>query len=1036
MDIKNIKDMLRNSPFGCAYHKIVTDEKENPIDYIFIEVNKAFEELTGLKREDVINKKVTEIIKGIEKSDFNWIKFYGDIALNGGNKTFEQYSEGLKKWYKVQVYSSEKGFFSTVFVDITDMKEVSKKLKEAKEQFELAVNGTNDGIWDWNIKTGKLFLSKKWKEMLGYKDEELENKFETFISLLYEEDRKQVNEYVERYLNGEILKYSIEFRMKHKNGTLRWILAKGEAIRDDKGKPYRMAGSHSDITERKKSEEKLYQNEEILRMTLEITGEGTWEWEIETGKVKHNKRWCDILGLDHSFVKHSVDVFEKHIYQGDREEVFKKIKGSIEKGTRYESEHRMVKADGTIIWVNDRGGVAYKDKTGKAIRMIGSIADITDKKNSEYELRIALLEADALREKAELANKAKSEFLANMSHEIRTPLNAVIGFADLMLQTPLNDIQKQYAENIDISGRALLGIINDILDFSKIEAGKLELEIVKVDIEDILCETIDIIKYQASLKEIELLFDMQMDMPKIAEVDPVRLKQILINLMSNAIKFTKKGEVELKVIFKDIGNNKGKYLFSVRDTGIGIKEEQKEKLFKAFSQADSSTTRKFGGTGLGLIISNLLTEKMGSKIEVESKYGEGSVFYFEIELQYDETFQENIEEKLEIKEVLVVDDNDNNRIILEHNFIHWGINCVSCDNGLSALKILEKKEFDVIIVDYNMPYMNGIDTIKMIRDKLKLNSEKLPIILLHSSSDNQTIREECKKLGIKFNLVKPVKAKELYYFLKNIKNTDENEKIEEDKEKKLGRIDKTNDEITVLIVEDVAMNMFLAKTILKKLILNVNIIEAVNGIEAIEKIKQIKIDIILMDIQMPEMDGIEASKKIREMGYKIPIIALTAGAVKEEKEKALISGMDDFITKPIDKKQFNEIILKYLNLKVEDKSKLDIKKEENTMHFDKNEFLEVFEKDSELINEVIEYIKNKIPELILKLGAEILDKNITEIEFLSHSIKGQAVNMRFNVLGELAGEIEKNAHKGNLKNIEEDYERLKKEYEIVLKLIS
>jgi len=341
--------------------------------------------------------------------------------------------------------------------DITDKKAAEAELRNIKEQYELAIAGTNDGIWDWDIRTNYLFLSKRWKEMLGYEDHELKNEFNTFISLVYEEDLDRLNDYVQKYLSGKIEKYTIEFRMKHKDGSIRWIMAKGEAIRDADGKPWRMAGSHSDITQRK----------------------------------------------------------------------------------------------------------SYED---------------------------ALIVA---KETAEIASRAKSEFLANMSHEIRTPLNGVIGFTELLMQTPLNEIQMQYAGNANVSGQALLGIINDILDFSKIEAGRLELEIIKTNIIELAEQAADIIKFHAAEKGLELLLDIDPDMPETAEVDPVRLKQILVNLLNNAVKFTENGEVELKVRFEAAAEkNAGIYHFSVRDTGIGISEEQRLKLFKAFSQADRTFTRR------------------------------------------------------------------------------------------------------------------------------------------------------------------------------------------------------------------------------------------------------------------------------------------------------------------------------------------------------------------------------------------------------------------------------------------------------------
>jgi len=531
------------------------------------------------------------------------------------------------------------------------------------------------------------------------------------------------------------------------------------------------------------------------------------------------------------------------------------------------------------------------------------------------EIKKKNIDLDRALQKAEKASKAKSEFLANMSHEIRTPLNGVIGFSELLNNTELTPLQEQYLQNTNTSAHTLMGIINDILDFSKIEAGKLELEKIRTDIFELIEDTSDIMRYQASIKGIELLVNFNHTMPRYAIVDPIRLRQILVNLLNNAVKFTDKGEIELKVTFIKIKDDSGTFGFSVRDTGIGISDEQEKKLFKAFSQADSSTTRKFGGTGLGLIISNKLAKKMGGEIKLKSVPGNGTTFFFDITTQFDSEEKPAYSYLKHIKRILLVDDNDNNRMILEHTLKHWNIESISCDCGLSALNILEKEGlFDVIIIDYQMPELNGLETIKIIRDEFNFSPEQQPVILLHSNMNDENIHNRCKELGVAFNLIKPVKSQQLFNYLKNIHYKPSLNIQTEEKEEKISL--NKNNKFVILVADDVAMNKLLVKSIIKQLYPNTEIIEADNGKEALNIAKSTTLDIILMDVQMPEMDGIEATKQIREFeeikGKHIPIIALTAGVFKEEKEKCFEAGMDDFLKKPVDKNVLHKMLEKFL----------------------------------------------------------------------------------------------------------------------------
>ena len=669
-------------------------------------------------------------------------------------------------------------------------------------------------------------------------------------------------------------------------------------------------GISRDITERKQAEEALKQITTRLELATRAGGVGVWDFDVVNNQLLWDNQMFALYGVDEKDFDGAYETWQAGLHFEDKVQGDAEIQMALKGEKEFDTEFRVVWPDGSVRNIRALAFV-LRDEAGKPLRMIGTNWDITQQKNTETALIKAKYDAD-------VANKSKSEFLANMSHEIRTPLNGIIGFTDLLIKTPLTKIQKQYTENVNTSGHSLLSIINDILDFSKIEAGKMELDFIKTDIIELTEHASDIIKYHASQKGLELLLNIQPNMPRFAFADPTRLKQILVNLLSNAVKFTQAGEVELKVTFFELDETKGRFKFSIRDTGIGLNIEQQLKLFKAFTQADSSTTRKFGGTGLGLAISNMLAEKMGSKIEILSETDSGSTFFFTLETEYEVGEKLHYGSLTDINRILVIDDNDNNRLILEHTFISWGIEFVGVDNGLSALKIIERsKAFDAIIVDYHMPYLNGIDTIRMIREQLVLPPEKQPVILLHSSSDDLALYDECKKLGVRFNLTKPVKSHELLHYLKSIHTYPDHEHVESEVAVHgFSDLYTNNSAPVILVAEDNVLNMLLITTIIKQMLPNVMVIEAVNGKLAIEKAIENNPTLIFMDIQMPVMGGLEATERIRAYehgkGSNIPIVALTAGAVKGEKEKCISAGMDDFLTKPIDHKALVEILKKYL----------------------------------------------------------------------------------------------------------------------------
>ncbi|MDZ7793059.1 MAG: response regulator [Spirochaetia bacterium] len=506
-----------------------------------------------------------------------------------------------------------------------------------------------------------------------------------------------------------------------------------------------------------------------------------------------------------------------------------------------------------------------------------------------------------------------------MSHEIRTPMNAVVGFTDLLLTGSLTPIQRQYLENVHSSADTLLVLINDILDFSKIEAGRLELELTTLNLRDHLEKAMDIVTFIAHEKGLELILDLDTELPHLVSADSVRLNQILTNLLTNAVKFTEEGEVELRARCVS-ADNPGTVLFTVRDTGIGMSEEQREKIFDSFTQADHSTTRKYGGTGLGLSISKSLVEQMGGHLHVDSTPNEGSSFFFSLAFTVEEVKPPTEHTPLLLKTALIIDDNRHNRTILDAMCHYWGIESHAVGNGLEALEYLKSSAVvDVAVLDYHMPFMDGLDVAAKIRDDLNLSHEELPIIFLYSSADDPRVLERCKELHIDYRLAKPIKMTQLQEVLERVQNRDH----DKGHEKSVGpgsgpgnvqgsgqkypvpasEADKTAEKITVLVAEDNSPNMLLAKGLLAKMFTEVTIIEAADGSEAVELFTQNFPDLILMDVQMPGKDGYSATADIRayeaEHGGHTPIIALTAGALEGDREMCLQAGMDDYLAKPI-----------------------------------------------------------------------------------------------------------------------------------------
>ncbi len=574
------------------------------------------------------------------------------------------------------------------------------------------------------------------------------------------------------------------------------------------------------------------------------------------------------------------------------------------------NEYRFRRKDGSYCWVSDELRVIY-DEAGKPVEIVGSWSDISARKKIDEELAIA-------KEQAELANRAKSDFLANMSHEIRTPMNAIIGLSDLALRTELSPKQRDYLSKVHSSANALLGIINDILDFSKIEAGKLDMESVPFSVDAVLENLATVVSVKTQEKGLELLFSRAPDVPPHLIGDPLRLGQVLINLANNAVKFTDEGEILLYISLVGEKQGKATLKFSVRDTGIGMTEQQMGKLFQSFSQADTSTSRKYGGTGLGLSISKQLVELMGGEIRVESELGKGSTFVFEVVLEVDKTGSErNIRATLDLQgmRALVVDDNPHAREILGEYLTQFGFKADCVTSGEAAIEKLQdaKEQYGLILMDYIMPGgIDGLTAVTRIHKEMRLpETPKIILVTAYGHSEYENIP------GVELldnELNKPVNPSLL---LDVIMHTFGHEAVTEASGVRHGHEIDTEEMrpiqgARILLVEDNHINQQVATEFLEQGKFIVDI--AQNGQEALDMLATNNYDCVLMDIQMPVMDGYTATSKIREQErYKeLPVLAMTANAMVEDKESAIAAGMNDHIAKPINPRELFTTLLKWI----------------------------------------------------------------------------------------------------------------------------
>jgi PAS domain S-box-containing protein len=788
-----------------------------------------------------------------------------------------------------------------------------------------------------------------------------------------------------------------------------------------------------------KAEDAHRQAEARLARAIRGTSDGPWEFDVATGRYWLAPHWRAMLGYDQDELPDpTIDLLRTLIHPDDlpiQQAAFDKC---LETAGVYDSEFRARMKTGEYRWFRSRG-ICDNGANGKPARVSGALQDVTERRQYQHDL----IEA---REASAAANRAKGEFLANMSHEIRTPMNGVIGMTELLLDTGLDPSQRDYTETIRDSASALLTVINDILDFSKIEAGKLDLEHIELDLRDTVEDVARLLAIQAHGKGLELTAHIDPAVPDLIKGDPARLRQILVNLGSNAVKFTEKGEVALDVRVMESDAESALIRCEVRDTGLGIPKTRQASLFQPFSQVDASTTRKFGGTGLGLSIVKRLAELMGGTAGLESIEGQGSTFWFTACVGVAERKHLDLQaqhDALKGLRVLVVDDNATNRRVLTGQLAACGIEPVCVSTAQDALQELvdatvSNQPFQVALLDFHMPECDGEQLGRLIRTYDHLTHTRLVLL---TSSGHRGDAQRFADLGFAGYLVKPITRRDLTACLSLVmSNSAESWKRRAQPLVTRHQVRAVRVEASarrVLLAEDNPVNQKVARMVLEKLGIEVTVVN--NGREAVASWRAGGHDLILMDCQMPELDGYEATREIRRAegvgqhaNKPIPIVALTAHAMKGDDEKCRAAGMSDYLTKPLDRNKLQACLERHLG-KLSDGT-LDPEVDMNvatareaTAPVDWSAFLKSMDGDESLARELVDLFIESGDETLAAILNALGTNDYVAVGEQAHSLKGASANLRATATAQAAARLEAAAKARDLPQIDTAASELRSE---------
>ncbi len=1099
-DRKRMEEALRQSE---ERYRTILDEMGDVYfevdlagNYTF--VNEANFRILGYSEKEIIGTNVgiymdKESLETVRYS-FNNIYRTGNPERNILYRTIDK--EGKKRFAEITGFplKNPKGEiigFRGIARDITERNRTEAALRESEERYRTILDEMEEGYQELDLAGNITFVNEAFLKIGGYsKDEILGTNFSLYFTDK-ETIKKVYHTYNQIYKTGIPLK-KLEWNIKRKDGAIRTIDFFASLLRDANDLPTGFRGIIRDITDSRRAEAALRNSEERYRTILDEMEEGYQEVDLAGNYTFFNEAFLRIFG----YGREEMLGTNFNTYSAEEEtgkQVYAAYNQMYKTGIPLRNlEWNIKRKDGAIRTIDFYASL-LRDANNRPIGFRGIIHDITDIKRVEKELREMnrilaeeTARANEMAEQAQMASTAKSEFLANMSHEIRTPMNGVIGMTGLLLDTELTGEQRRYAETVRASGESLLSLINDILDFSKIEAGKLDMEILDFDLENLLEDFAAVMALRAHDKGLELLHSADRQVPVLLRGDPGRLRQVLINLTGNAIKFTHQGEVAIRVTLLDenkTANTKQEagetssssdsviLRFAVRDTGIGIPESKLGLIFDKFTQADTSTTRKYGGTGLGLAISKQLVQMMGGDMGVVSEEGKGSEFWFTARLGK-QAERSKIAARLTADfhnvKVLIVDDNATNREIMTTRLNAWGMRPAEATDAYAALRSLrqaqdEGEPFRIAIIDMQMPEMDGEALGRAIKADPRLTELRMVMLTsLGSRGDSRRLQD----IGFSAYLNKPSRHQDLFNVFSMLL-ADRSSSTAQPKtiitrhsaRDLLSMLKKRH--ARVLLAEDNITNQQVALGILNKLGISADAVA--NGAEAVKTLENIPYDLVLMDVQMPVMDGLEATRTIRnwKMGNgkksnvsDIPIIAMTAHAMQGDREKCIYAGMNDYLSKPVDPKALAEMLEKWLPPEEEiEKSQLDNGAESGKKSvtgkgktangkksripvWDKAGMIKRMMNDEDLARNILAGFLADIPQQINSLKAFFKSGDVQGSERQAHTIKGASANIGGERLRAVAFEMEKLAKSGDLSatsahlaDLEEQFDSLKKEIE-------